>query len=320
MLRTPLCDRLGIAVPILQAPIGPWAVPELAAAAANAGALGSIVAMNRPADALKDDIARLRQLTDRPFAVNHVLRVFAEDAFAATLAARPPVVWTALGDPGDLVDRAHDADALHVHQVHTVAQAVQAAERGVDVIVAQGGEAGGFGGTVGTMALVPQVVDAVAPLPVVAAGGIADGRGLAAALVLGAQGVNVGTRFVACRESPAHEDWKRRIVAATSEDAVRAEFFNDISPVPAGAYETLPRVLRTPFVEEWNRRRADARLQAQQLNEEVMAAMMAGRVHEVLPFTGQSAGLVHEVLPAAEVVRTLVADAEAALAAVAAGA
>ncbi len=122
-------------------------------------------------------------------------------------------------DPGDLVKQAHDAGALTMLQVTTVAQAVQAAERGIDVIIAQGGESGGYCGEVSTMTLVPQVVDAVSPIPVVAAGGIFDGRGIAAALMLGAAGVNMGTRFIACMEAPAPAEWKRAITQAKSEDA-----------------------------------------------------------------------------------------------------
>src|SRR5262249_48174525 len=137
-----------------------------------------------------------------------------DEAFALTVEARPAVISLALGDPGALVKRAQGAGIKVVHQVHTVRQAREAAERGVDAIIAQGSEAGGFGGTVAALALVPQVVDAVSPIPVVAAGGIADGRGLAAALLLGAQGVNIGTRFLASAEAPIGEAWKQALLAA----------------------------------------------------------------------------------------------------------
>jgi enoyl-[acyl-carrier protein] reductase II len=219
----------------------------------------------------------------------------------------------ALGDPGDLVRRAHDAGSLVVHQVHTVRQARQVAEQGVDVIIAQGSEAGGFGGTVGALALIPQVVDAVSPLPVVAAGGIADGRGLAAALVLGAQGVNIGTRFLASVETPISDDWKQRLIAAASEDAIKAEIVNEIFPPPRGVYDTAPRALRTPFIAEWQQRREDARREAGRLRGELMAALQQGRMHEYVPFTGQTAGLICDILPAAEIVRRIVAEAEAVL-------
>ncbi|HEX2728253.1 MAG TPA: nitronate monooxygenase, partial [Rubrobacteraceae bacterium] len=246
MLLTPLCDLLGIEYPIIQASIGPWSSVELTAAASNAGALGSLGTSLVPTDRLKDQLVRLRELTDRPFAVNHTLRPLNEEAFALTLEAKPEVISLALGDPGGLVERAHDAGILFVQQVHTARQAYAAAERGVDVIIAQGSEAGGFGGTVGALALVPQVVDAVSPVPVVAAGGIADGRGLAAALMLGAQGINIGTRFLASEEAAIAGDWQQRILEAESEDAVKVEFADDVFP-PAGlsGYGTRPRVLRT---------------------------------------------------------------------------
>jgi len=201
-----------------------------------------------------------------------------------------------------------------MQQVHTAAQAEEAAGFGVDVIIAQGGEAGGFGGTVSTMALVPQVVDAVAPVPVVAAGGIADGRGLAAALTLGAQGVNIGTRFVASTEANVAEEWQDAIVHASSEDAVKVEFADEVFP-PAGpgGYGTRPRALRTPFVDEWNARPEEAARAAERLGGELIDAVRAGRAHELVPFTGQTAGLIGDVLPVAEIVRRKVAEAEQAL-------
>jgi nitronate monooxygenase/enoyl-[acyl-carrier protein] reductase II len=147
---------------------------------------------------------------------------------------------------------------------------------------------------------------------VVAAGGIADGRGLAAALVLGAQGVNIGTRFLASAEAGIADEWKQRILAASSEDAVKVEFADHVFPAPSieGGYGTLPRVLRTPFVEEWNQRQDEAGREAQRLGGELMTAMRDGRGHELIPFTGQTAGMIREVLPAGEIVRKLVAEAE----------
>ncbi len=233
---------------------------------------------------------------------------------AATLAARPPVVSFAIGHPGELVEQAHEAGALFIQQVHTVAQAQQAAALDVDVLIAQGGEAGGFSGGVSTMALVPQVVGAVDPIPVVAAGGIADGRGLAAALALGAQGVNIGTRFLACSEARIHPAWQEAIVRAASEDAVKVEFAGSVFPPPApGAYDTLPRSLRTPFVDEWNARPDVAEREAKRLGAELVEAVRADRGHELVPFTGQSVGLIGEVLCAAEIVRTIVEQAESVL-------
>jgi enoyl-[acyl-carrier protein] reductase II len=317
MIRTPLCDLLGVDVPVIQAPFGPWPSLELAAAVSNAGGLGSLGTSLRPLDVLRREWTAMLARTDRPFAINHTARPLDEATFAASLEARPRAVSFALGDPGDLVERAHDSGVLFVQQVHTVEQARRVAERGVDVIIAQGSEAGGFGGTIGTLVLVPQVVDAVSPIPVVAAGGIADGRGLAAALVLGAQGVNVGTRFLAAVEAAIDEGWKSAVVAAASDDAVRVEFADAVFP-PAGpaGFGTRPRALRTPFIDEWNGRSSDVAAHAGELRDQLLDAVRGGRAHELVPFTGQSAGLVHEVLPVAEILRRLIAEAEEALASV----
>src|SRR4029453_18999319 len=183
MLKTPLCDLFGIEVPIILAPMGTCTSAELAAAVSNEGGLGGVGSLFRTTAAIKRDIDMVRKLTSRPFAINHIPQTLDAEAFRYTLEARPAVVSFALGDPGDLVRQAHDVGSLVMLQVTTVGQAVEAAERGVDVIIAQGGEAGGYCGDVSTMTLVPQVVDAVSPIPVVAAGGIFDGRGIAAALI-----------------------------------------------------------------------------------------------------------------------------------------
>jgi enoyl-[acyl-carrier protein] reductase II len=316
MLRTPVCEVLGIEVPIMQAAIWPATAPELVAAVSEVGALGSIGSVFESAESVRGQIARVRELTGRPFAVNHVVPLLEEEAFEATLEAEPAVISLALGDPGDLVERAHAAGAKVVHQVHTVRQARRAAELGVDVIIAQGSEAGGQGMAlgVGALALIPQVVDAVAPIPVLAAGGVADGRGLAAALVLGAQGANVGTRFLASEEASADESWKRAILEAESEDVIRFEAWKEIFPPSGGgAYETVPRVMRTSFVEEWQRRSGEARREAERLRSEVISVVRQRKPHELVPFTGQTAGLVHEVLPAREILRGMVEEAEQAL-------
>ena len=211
-MRTPLCDVLGIDVPIIAAPFGPWDSVELAAAVCRAGGLGSLGTAVRPVPELRDQWRRLRARTDRPFAVNHVTRPFDEEAFTATIDAAPAAISFHLGDPGELVARAHDAGIRWIQQVMDVDQAREAVLRDV-VIVAQGGEAGGHGGFVGTVALVPQVVDVAGAIPVVAAGGIADGRGLAAALALGAAGVAMGTRFLASEEMSVDPEWKRMTVS-----------------------------------------------------------------------------------------------------------
>ena len=203
-----------------------------------------------------------------------------------------------------------------IQMVNSVAQARRAADQGVDAIIAQGSESAGLGGSVATLALLPQVVDVVPDLPVIASGGIADGRGFAAALVLGADGVNIGTRFLASVEADVSDDWKLRIVEAESEDVVRAEFAPALMPTPQwdGAYDVLPRVLRTPFVDEWNDRLDDVPGEAGRLRDEVMAAARDGRLHELIPFTGQSAGLVHDVASVSEILTRMVDEAERILA------
>ncbi len=315
MLRTPICDLLGIEVPVIQAGMGPFTSAELVAAVSNAGALGSLGAGARPLASFKDELARTGQLTDRSFAVNFVLSPSLPDpeAFSAALKAKPRLMSFALGEPGDYVKYAHDAGILVMHQVTTTQQAYQAAQSGVDVIIAQGGEAGGFGGGVAGLALIPQVVDAVRPVPVIAAGGIADGRGLAAALVLGAQGANMGTRFLASVEAPVSDRWKQAILAADSQDAAKVEFWADLFPASGKAYPVTPRTLSSTFIEELQNRRDTLRQDAERLRGEIGGAIVQGRFGEILPFTGQSAGLIHEILPAAEIVRKVAAEAERAL-------
>lgn len=311
MLSTPFCELLGIEIPLLQAAIWPATSPELVAAVGEAGAIGSIGAVFTPADRLVEEIARVRALTDRPFVVNHVVPQLDEEAFAATLEARPAAISFALGRPNDdLVGRAHGAGAKIIHQVHTLDQALAAADLGVDVFIAQGSEAGGQGlaGGPSTMVLVPQIAQALGPVPVLAAGGIADGRGLAAALVLGAAGANVGTRFLASEEASAPAAWKQKVVAARADDCVRFETWSAIMP-PTSGYPVVPRVITTPFVEEWLGRSEEAGLRAGELREQIMGSVREGRPEALTPFTGQTAGLIGEVLPAGEIVRRMAAGA-----------
>ena len=176
-MRTPVCDLLGIEVPIIQAATAPFTSAELVGAVSNAGGLGSLGTALRSVEWIRQELAGTRERTSRPFVVNFTRTTLDPQAFAVVLEARPPLISLALGDPGELVERAHDAGIRVIHQVHTVQQAREAAERGVDAIIAQGSEAGGFVGSVGALALIPQVVDAVRPMPVIAAGGSPTGAG-----------------------------------------------------------------------------------------------------------------------------------------------
>jgi nitronate monooxygenase/enoyl-[acyl-carrier protein] reductase II len=308
-----VCDLLEIDVPIIGAPFGPWEQVDLAAAISRAGALGSVGTALRPVAELEAQWRRLRELTNRSFAINHTVRPFDEEVFAASLRFAPTAISFHLGVPPDLIARAHEAGTVWIQQVMDARQAEAALEAGVDVIIAQGGEAGGNGGWVSTMVLVPQVVDLAGDVPVVAAGGIADGRGLAAALALGAHGAAVGTRFLASTELNIADAWKRRVVAADALDAVKVVNSDRVMPPfnrPGGPAE--PRALRTPLIDQL--REDPESVDAERLGTELRAALLEGRGHEFLPFAGQSAALVHDVLPAAEIVHRIISEADAVLA------
>ena len=304
-VRSALCDLVGIEVPIIQAGMSIFTSPALAAAVSDVGALGSLGAWNRPTDQLRRDLAELRDLTERPFAVNHVVPDLNADAFAVTLELCPSVVSFALDDAGaDFISRAHDAGGLVMQQITTVQQAQLAVEHGADIVVAQGGEAGGYGGTVSTLSLVPQVVDAVSPVPVVAAGGIADGRGIAAAVILGAAGVNLGSRFLASAESPIGERWKKALVTYPSEDWIQAGFINAMNPNPGTlGYGTRLRLLRTEFVERWEERTSEVEVDPTPVMTELGEAVAAGDKEALLVVGGQSAGLIRRIEPAGAIVR-----------------
>jgi len=163
------------------------------------------------------------------------------------------------------------------------------------------GEAGGYCGEISTITLVPQVVDAVSPIPVVAAGGIFDGRGIAGALMLGAAGVNLGTRFIATQEAPAPEEWKQAIAQARSDDAIKVDVLNDISPLPGTAgFGTVLRSLHTPFLDEWSAKRDEARRNRDRLRQQIVSTTQAGQPHATLLTAGQSAGGIKDIPSVAE--------------------
>ncbi|MDP9237694.1 MAG: nitronate monooxygenase [Chloroflexota bacterium] len=314
-IRTPICDLLGIDVPIANAGMAGTAGPALAAAVSEAGGLGGLGGISREGpDGLRTAINRVRDLTSAPFSVNiwvHILE--AAPAFLDTaLEAKVPSITLSFGDPTPYVGRAHEAGVLVLHQVQTLAGAKQAAAAGVDVIIAQGGEAGGHTGSVATMALVPQVVDVAGGIPVIAAGGIADGRGLVAALALGAQAVIMGTRFVAAEEStPPAAHHRERILAATADDTVFTDVFDIVDGMlwPAGI---SGRTIATPFAKEWLGREEELRLEREAiLLESARPGEAPERAHSA--YAGQSSGLIRDVRPAAEIIRDIMREAEAVL-------
>ncbi|HTZ23283.1 MAG TPA: nitronate monooxygenase [Streptosporangiaceae bacterium] len=242
-MRTPVCEMLGIDQPIVLAPMVD--VPALAAAVSNAGALG-MVTLTWSAD-IGAVVRETAALTAWPFGGNFVLTSDHHDHLEQALEAGLRVVSFFLGDPGGYVEAVHDAGGIVMHTVGSAEEARRSVASGVDVIVAQGWEAGGHvGSTVATLPLVPAVVDAVAPVPVIAAGGIGDARGVAAVFALGAQAAWVGTRFLLAEEMPIHEDYRRRLIAAAETDA---QWYPNLYDV--GWPDSPHRALRNSTARTW---------------------------------------------------------------------
>jgi nitronate monooxygenase len=313
-VKAPLCSILGIDVPIVQAPIGSATTPALAAAVSNAGGLGTLALTWVSGAEARQRVRQTRELTEGPFAINLVLDFPIDELLATCLSAGVPIVSTFWGDPAPVNGRIHDAGALHLHTVGSVAEARHAADCGVDVVVAQGFEAGGHvRGEITTMALVPAVVDAVHPIPVIAAGGIGDGRGLAAALALGAQAAWIGTRFLTAYEANTHEIYRSRLMRAS--ETVYTSCFD-------GGWPNAPhRVLTNDTVAAWE---AAGRPQSPDRPGEgdVVAIDVQGRkrhrYHQAIPtvgasgeldamalYAGQSVSLTSDSEPAADIVRAI---------------
>ncbi len=368
-LHSPLCDLLGIEVPIVLAGMGGGSTPELAAAVSNAGGLGILGAAACSPTQLKEWIARTRKLTSKPFGVDTLLpasvsrggepgkssgpspldqiaeyvkfareflakegleapaassapsdglaprgsrALFSKDFFEAQMQVvideEVPVYAAGLGDPGPYIEKLHATGTVVMAVVGAVRHARKVASSGVDVIVAQGHDAGGHNSPIGTMALIPQVVDAAAErgIPVLAAGGIGDGRAIAASLMLGAQGVWVGTRFLASTEAGIADFQKQAIVESSEENTVVSK---SVTGKPA-------RLIRS----KWTDAFAESGLPALPMplqsivSGPVLAAGMAARRMDIVPgFAGQIVGLIKEVKPAAELMRDLIRETEAAL-------
>lgn len=319
-MQTKITRLLGIDHPIISAPMGPdMSGPDLVAAVSNAGGFGILQAQLAPPPRFRDEIRKTRDLTEKPFGVNLLLAFPVEEQVAVALEEEITALSFFWGDPAPYVQRAHDAGVLVIHQVGSVEDAQRSAAAGVDVIIAQGFEAGGHvAGVVSTLTLVPQVVDAVGPTPVAAAGGIVDARGVAAALSLGAEAAVLGTRFLASSESRAHPEYKRRLIEAAGEDTVHTILFGHGWP-----YAPV-RTLRTAFVAEWLGK--EERGQQSSPDEPVIGrTVIAGQEMPVLRFmgmppnldstgdielrsllAGQAVGQIHDIKPAGEIVRELV--------------
>ena len=311
MITTPLCTLLGIERPILNASMAGTATGELAAAVSEAGGFGMIGGTN-PGGAgwLREQIRIARSLTSRPFGVGFISSFpETEELARVALDAGVAAINHSFADPTPFVGPAHEAGAKLFVQVQTLKQAIRAAWVGADVVIAQGGEAGGHAGAIGTFALLPAVVDAVAPVPVVAAGGIADGRGLAAALLLGAQGAWMGTRFVTSHEWGG-PSWEREaVLAATSDDTVQTRLYDLIGERPFPA-ENPDRVLRNAFIDRWNGRESEIPAHRQALHAEVAAGNDRADLAVAGVSAGVSAGLIASVQAAGEIVRAIAQEAE----------
>lgn len=308
ILHTAACDRLGITHPICQAGMATYTSPALVAAVSNAGGLGVHGTLGRSLPALRDLLHTTRAAVgNRPFGVNHVVPRLDEAAFDLCLAEQVPVCCFSWGDPGDLARRAQRAGAVVICQVTTVEEVPAVLASGADLIVAQGTEGGGHSGFVPLTALLPATVAAAGETPVLAAGGLVDGRGLAAALALGAAGGWLGTRFLATPEAPVSAGWKRAIVAAGPGDTVHTAAFDLLwgQPWPGGRV----RALRNRFTAEWAGREADlarrlpevrgAVWQAEREDDPDLLALMAG--------TGSAA--IDAIRPAGDLVREIAAEA-----------
>jgi nitronate monooxygenase len=324
-LHSRLCDLLGIDFPVVQAPIGTASTSSLAAAVSDAGGLGSVALSWTPPDAVAGVVADVRARTRCPFAVNLVLEWPPEERLEAALAAGAPVISLAWGDPAPWIERIHAAGAQVLTTVGSAEEARRAEAAGADAVVAQGWESGGHvWGCVSTLVLVPAVRDAVT-IPIVAAGGIADGRGLAAAMVLGADGGWLGTRFLLAEEAPIHPVYRSLLLQAVETSTTYARDLFHL-----GWEAASHRVLRNSTVEEWEAAgcpgigarpgegdgvafRADGS-PVTRYSSALPLATMTGDIEALSLWAGQGIGLVHDVRPAGEIVRDLVGEAARALA------
>jgi nitronate monooxygenase len=307
IIETALTRLLGIEHPILLAPMGSAAGGRLAAAVTNAGGLGLVGSGYANADAIRKE---LTEAGNTRVGIGFILWALEKNPSALDVAldARPAAVMLSFGDPTPFTKRIRDAGCKIICQVQTLAQAREAAAAGADIIIAQGRDAGGHSGvTRGTMGLVPAVVDAVGPIPVVAAGGIADGRGLAAALALGAAGVSMGTRFTASRESLWDSAMKAATLAAGGDQTEQTRVFDVVRGAPWPAIYP-GRALRNAFSARWNGR--EEALAADQPNQEnAYLATADDDFATRVVWAGEGADLVNDIPAAAEIVQRIIAQA-----------
>lgn len=307
MIHTQVCERIGIEYPVFQGGMAWVSEAVLAAAVSNAGGLGIISAMNADAEYLRGQIRECKERTKLPFGVNVMLMSpHVKEVARVVLEERVPVVTTGAGLPGPYMKEWVPAGIRVVPVVPSVAIARRVAREGATAVIAEGGESGGHIGELSTLALVPQVVDAV-DVPVLAAGGIADGRGMAAAMMLGAQGVQCGTVFLACEECQIHQNYKDRVLNAREIDTV-------VTGRRLGhPVRALKNQLTREFSSmEYDSAKTNAEIEALGVGA-VRRAAVEGDLERGSFLCGQIAGMVHEIRPAAKIVSDMANEAEALL-------
>ncbi len=303
-MKSAITELLGIQYPIFQGGMAWIAESTLAAAVSNAGGLGIIAGGSAPIDYLRDQIRRCKLLTDKPFGVNIMLMSpNAEELAQLVIDEKVPVVTTGAGNPGKFMAAWKQAGVKVVPVVPSVALAVRMERAGADAVIAEGTESGGHIGENTTMCLVPQVVDAVS-IPVIAAGGIADGRGVAASFMLGAQGVQVGTRFLAAEECQIHPTYKELVVKAKDTDSV-----------VTGRYTGHPcRNVRTKFTKKLASGEKDGSLTPDEFEQLTLGslrkAVQDGNLDEGSFLCGAIAGMIKDVKPAKDIIEEMFAQAD----------
>lgn len=304
MIKSRICEILGIKYPVFQGGMAWVADADLAAAVSNAGGLGIIAGMNMNGEQLRAEIKKARALTDKPFGVNVMLMSpYTPEVAEVIVEERVPVVTTGAGNPLPYIKKWIDAGVKVIPVVASVSLAKMVAKRGATAVVAEGGESGGHIGEANTMPLIPQVVDAV-DIPVIAAGGIADGRGMAAALMLGADGVQMGTAFLVAKECNVHQTYKDKVIRAGDADTV----------VNGRKVGHPARALKSPFTRSFT----DLENAGNATDEEIMAfgsgalrrAVQEGDWERGSFLCGQIAGLVKEERTCKEIVESIAAQAE----------
>jgi nitronate monooxygenase len=307
-IRNRLTATLGIEHPILLAPMDVISGGKLAAAVSHAGGLGLLGGGYGEADWIDH---QWTLAGNARIGCGFITWRLAEhpEVLDTVLAHQPAAVMLSFGDPAPFAAAIHAAGARLICQVQTLAQAREAAAAGADVIIAQGTEAGGHGQSQTLFTLLPQVVDACPDIPVVAAGGIADGRGLAAAMMLGAEGALVGTRFYASEEADGHPEAKRRIVAAEGGQSVRSVVF-DLARKTSWPEPYTGRVLRNRHTERWLGRETELAANADQVARDYAAARERGDFDVAGVIAGDACGLIHDIPRAGEIVERVMAEAE----------